>query len=114
MNKNNKKGFTLAELLIVVAIIGILVAIAIPVFTGQLNKAREGSDLANARSLYAQLQADAMTEDLDYSSLPSADSTVSYGGNTFKFNFPSNLTITGSEVSYGGSYVSGQWDLAAS
>ena len=33
--KNNKKGFTLAELLIVVAIIAVLVAIAIPVFTTQ-------------------------------------------------------------------------------
>ena len=35
MNKTNKKGFTLAELLIVVAIIAVLVAIAIPVFTTQ-------------------------------------------------------------------------------
>ena len=32
MNKN-KKGFTLAELLLVVAIIGVLVAISIPIFT---------------------------------------------------------------------------------
>jgi prepilin-type N-terminal cleavage/methylation domain-containing protein len=32
----NKKGFTLAELLIVVAIIGVLVAISIPIFTAQV------------------------------------------------------------------------------
>ena len=31
MKKNNNKGFTLAELLIVVAIIAVLVAIAIPI-----------------------------------------------------------------------------------
>ena len=37
----NKKGFTLAELLIVVAIIGVLVAVSIPIFTAQLEKARE-------------------------------------------------------------------------
>ena len=36
--KKNNKGFTLAELLIVVAIIAVLVAIAIPVFTSQLEK----------------------------------------------------------------------------
>ena len=36
--KENKKGFTLAELLIVVAIIAVLVAISIPIFTAQLEK----------------------------------------------------------------------------
>ena len=45
---NSKSGFTLAELLIVVAIIAVLVAVAIPVFAGQLEKSREAVDLANA------------------------------------------------------------------
>lgn len=58
----NKKGFTLAELLIVVAIIGVLVAISIPIFTSQLEKAREATDEANIRSIYAQLSADVLTE----------------------------------------------------
>ena len=52
MKKMNNKGFTLAELLIVVAIIAVLVAIAIPVFTTQLEKAREATDVANVRSAY--------------------------------------------------------------
>ena len=43
----NQKGFTLMELLIVVAIIAILVAISIPIFTSQLEKAREQTDIAN-------------------------------------------------------------------
>lgn len=51
--KNNKKGFTLAELLVVVAIIGILVAVSIPVFTSQLEKARESTDVANMRAAKA-------------------------------------------------------------
>ena len=50
----NRKGFTLAELLIVVAIIGVLVAISIPIFTSQLEKAREATDLANLRAAYAE------------------------------------------------------------
>ena len=55
--KKNNKGFTLAELLIVVAIIAVLVAIAIPVFANQLEKSKESTDMANIRSAYATLVA---------------------------------------------------------
>jgi type IV pilus assembly protein PilA len=58
MKKMNKKGFTLAELLIVVAIIAVLVAIAIPVFNAQLEKSREATDIANVRSAYAEVVAE--------------------------------------------------------
>ena len=57
----NSKGFTLMEMLIVVAIIAVLVAIAIPTFTNQLEKAREATDLANLRGAYAQVMAAALT-----------------------------------------------------
>lgn len=65
MKKNNKKGFTLAELLIVVAIIAVLTAIAIPVFTGQLNKSKYAVDESNARSIYAEMAADFMAHGAD-------------------------------------------------
>lgn len=55
---NNKKAFTLAELLIVVAIIAVLVAIAVPVFTTQLERSREATDLSNVRSAYAEAVAE--------------------------------------------------------
>lgn len=55
--KKNNKGFTLAELLIVVAIIGVLVAIALPTFNGQLENARQSTDLANLRSSYSEALA---------------------------------------------------------
>lgn len=52
--RNEREGFTLAELLIVVAIIAVLVAIAIPVFSAQLEKSREATDAANIRAAYAE------------------------------------------------------------
>jgi prepilin-type N-terminal cleavage/methylation domain-containing protein len=54
MNRKTKKGesgFTLIELMIVVAIIGILAAIAIPRFAQMLEKAREGSTKGNIGAL---------------------------------------------------------------
>ena len=63
MNRLNKReGFTLAELLIVVAIIAVLVAIAIPVFSGQLEKSRESTDAANIRAAYAEVVAKGLTD----------------------------------------------------
>ena len=56
--KKNNKGFTLAELLIVVAIIAVLTAIAIPVFTNQLERSREATDLSNIRAAYAEAVSD--------------------------------------------------------
>lgn len=61
--KKKRKGFTLAELLIVVAIIAVLVAIGIPIFTSQLEKSREATDAANIRVQYAQVMAEAITVD---------------------------------------------------
>ena len=67
MNKmrkmKNKKGFTLMEMLIVVAIIAILIAIAIPTFASSLNKARVATDEANIRAGYASVMATVLTDD---------------------------------------------------
>ena len=88
MKKNNKKGFTLAELLIVVAIIAVLTAIAIPVFTNQLEKSREATDAANSRSAYAEVVAKALeTPDSDHSATVTKKQT--------KDNWESELDIAG-------------------
>lgn len=56
-----REGFTLAELLVVVAIIAVLVAISIPIFTSQLHKAEVATDWANIRSYYSEIQNDYIT-----------------------------------------------------
>lgn len=62
--KMNKKGFTLMEMMIVVAIIAILVAIAIPTFTGSIEKAKKATDDANFRALKAIITAAYLSGDL--------------------------------------------------
>ena len=58
--KRIRTGFTLMEMLIVIAIIAVLIAIAIPVFSSQLEKTREATDLTNVRSAYAQVSTEAL------------------------------------------------------
>ena len=59
----NKKGFTLMEMLIVVAIIVILVAISIPTFSSQLDNAKEATDDANFRAAKGVAEVADMTAD---------------------------------------------------
>ena len=57
----NKKGFTLMEMLIVVAIIVILVAIAIPTFSSSLDDAKKATDDANFRGAKGLVEITDMT-----------------------------------------------------
>lgn len=85
--KTRGKGFTLAELLIVVAIIAVLVAISIPIFTSQLHKARVATDWANLRAYYAEIQA-------DFISTGEYNKKVPYEGNPNSTEyFPKEITF---------------------
>ena len=73
-DSRKKKGFTLAELLIVVAIIAVLVAISIPIFTSQLEKSRDAVSVANMRAAYAEAQTLVLTATKDGET--SGDATI--------------------------------------
>ena len=100
MNKKlNKKGFTLMEMLIVVAIIAILVAIAIPTFTKSLNQAKIAADEANLRAYYAEQMANYLvdgtaptpaTGDLTTVKVAGANYTLQYGKYTASWDSTNN------------------------
>ena len=66
MKRNNKKGFTIVELVIVIAVIAILSAVLIPTFTGIVDKAEATADLQNARNAYTEYLVDHPTAEIEY------------------------------------------------
>ena len=67
MKKTNRKGFTIVELVIVIAVIAILAAVLIPTFAGMINKANDSKALQNATNVLKAYIADnaATDEDVD-------------------------------------------------
>ncbi|MBO5733891.1 MAG: prepilin-type N-terminal cleavage/methylation domain-containing protein [Clostridia bacterium] len=57
----SKKGFTLVELMIVVVIMAILVAVAVPIFSAVTKNARTKTCLANQREIQAQFNNNSMS-----------------------------------------------------
>lgn len=114
--KKNEKGFTLMEMLIVVAIIAVLVAIAIPTFTSSLNKAKVATDQANIRAGYASAMLKVLESDLDGATAPIAadtkfwlnadgsvtqsDTVPTSGAYTCKIDSPTGATVAGQSVTW--------------
>ncbi|MEA3432799.1 MAG: prepilin-type N-terminal cleavage/methylation domain-containing protein [candidate division WOR-3 bacterium] len=70
----NQKGFTLIELMVVVVIIGILAAIAIPRFIGAQRRARVGAAIADVTQVREALGL----YEVDHGSYPASDSATTY------------------------------------
>ena len=111
MKKMNKKGFTLIEMLVVIAIIAILVAIIIPTVSSATIKAKEAADVANIRSSVAQYEIQSLDDpdlefaldsgvtlnypdqmDTETAGVVTYTSTVLEGGKTFTWNVGALLT----------------------
>lgn len=63
--KMNKKGFTLIEMLVVIAIIAVLVAIVVPTVSSSTTKAKAATDAANLRSITAEAMVYALENKID-------------------------------------------------
>ncbi len=83
----NSKGFTLIELMIVVVIIGILAAIAIPNFISMQDRAREGSVKSNMHTVQLAVEDFAVQNDGTY---PVAANTAAVEGNCPGDAWPTN------------------------
>ena len=62
MKKMNKKGFTIVELVIVIAVIAILAAVMIPTFSGIVGKAQDSAALQKASAAYKEAYANALAD----------------------------------------------------
>ena len=80
MKRTSKKGFTIVELVIVIAVIAILAAVMIPTFSSVIGKARDSAALQEATAAYKAALAEALADDGD------ATGTVE-DINGFKFEF---------------------------
>jgi prepilin-type N-terminal cleavage/methylation domain-containing protein len=85
--RSNSKGFTLIELMIVIAIIGILAAIAIPNFIAYRNKAYCSRAESDANSITAAIA--------DYFSIPAHDSTPSLDDINITLSGNNSATVVG-------------------
>ena len=89
--KGNFKGFTLVELVVVLVILGVLVALAVPRFTASATKAKETTFCSNVRTIKSQLELYKMTT----GSYPTADSFESFLKNPNYFESPPINPYTG-------------------
>jgi type IV pilus assembly protein PilA len=55
--RSDERGFTLAEVLVVMLVLGILAAIALPMFLGQQDKGKDAEAKSNARNLVSQVES---------------------------------------------------------
>jgi type IV pilus assembly protein PilA len=97
-SRQEEDGFTLIELMVVVLIIAILLAIAIPTFLGAQNKAKDRSaqsslrnSLTAAKTVYADKQ---VYTDASSANLPSIEPSLTYKAGNALSTGPKDVSVT--------------------
>ena len=93
MRGTNQKGFTLIELMIVIAIIGILSAIAIPNFLSYRQKGKDSAAKSEASNFYVSVMAE--YADAGISSTWTPDTPPTGFGKNPKINYTNSIVIDG-------------------
>lgn len=96
--KKNNKGFSLVELIVVIAIMAVLVGVLAPTLIGNIEKSRESKDLQNLDSI-RQAVVTAMSDENVYSStVPTTGSvTVASGANGANLAFNGTYGLLSTE-----------------
>ena len=112
MKKMNNKGFTIVELVIVIAVIAILAAVMIPTFSGVVNNAKETAALQEITAAYKEAYAKALEGGL------TANEQAEAMGFKFQFNDASGVleceVVTGgypTDFGYSATFENGAWTL---
>ncbi|MFH1982590.1 MAG: prepilin-type N-terminal cleavage/methylation domain-containing protein [Pseudomonadota bacterium] len=95
--RNNDKGFTLIELMIVIAIIGILAAIAIPNFVSYRQRSYDAASLSDMKNMMTAQEA-YFVDDMTYKTFAATTGTVALPALSLTKNV--SLALTGSNSGY--------------
>ena len=95
--KLNKKGFTLIELIVVIAIIATLLLILVPTMNGFVDTAKKEKDLANARAIYSAAKAQQTAYKVGLCDTDVEDGTTALDDDFFSGAFPDGCTIAVSD-----------------
>ncbi|MCP4902154.1 MAG: prepilin-type N-terminal cleavage/methylation domain-containing protein [bacterium] len=94
--RDRSKGFTLVELLIVVAIIGVIAAVAVPALLGAINRSRQSSTMTALRNIGQALQL----YQNDFSRFPTVDGGTAEG--VVEFLVPTYTGVVNTVDGWGG------------
>lgn len=111
MKKMNKKGFTLIEMLVVIAIIAVLVSIIVPVVGSSTVKASAAANAANLRTVMAEVSTKVLSDPEKY---PVGDYTSVSGTVTFGTGGPTMTVPQGKAINITGCVVADKCEMTVS